>query len=106
MMPAMWIVAGGLALFTLGIFLLLVLLSPKGDERPLLFTCQRCGVAFGTPPLHPLPERYQEEDVCLCEACGAELEERIREVVRQTKAGFLAERTTPRAEAGAPPASG
>ncbi len=86
----MWIVASGIALFTLGIFLLLVLLSPKGDERPLLFTCQRCGAAFGTPPLHPLPERYQEEDVCLCEDCGADLEDRIREVVRQAKARFLA----------------
>jgi hypothetical protein len=85
----MWIILAGLTFFTLGIFLLLVILSPKGDERPLLFTCQRCGVAFGTPPLHPLPERYQEEDVSLCGNCGADLEERIREVVREAKAEFL-----------------
>ena len=74
----------GLALLIAAVFVLLLVLSPKGEERPLVFTCQACGTAFSSPPLHPLPERYQEEDLCLCEACGARLEESVREAVRRT----------------------
>jgi DNA-directed RNA polymerase subunit RPC12/RpoP len=85
----MWAIVIGLTVFFLGVFLLLVVLSPKAGERPLLFTCQRCGARFSSPPIHPLPERYQEDDLSLCEDCGAELEETIRDAVRRELAGFL-----------------
>jgi len=81
----------GLTAFFLGVFLLLVLLSPRGENRPLAFHCQRCHAGFRSPPLHPLPERYQEEDLCLCEGCCEMLEERVRDGIRQTQARFLAE---------------
>lgn len=85
----MWTFTLGLAILFAGVFLLLVLLSPKGEDRPLVFRCQRCGSAFGNPPLHPLPERYQEEDLCLCEACSELLEENVKEEVQRALADFL-----------------
>ena len=92
-MAIMWTIALGLIVFTLGVFLLLVLLSPKGEDRPKMFYCQRCKKNFGTPPIHPLPERYQEDDLCLCMDCSGLLEEKIRDVVRQTQNDFLTIRT-------------
>ena len=85
----MWAIVTGLAFFGLGIFVLLLVLSPRGDQRPLVFRCQRCGQDFGSPPIHPLPERYQEEDLCLCDACSAEAEERVRHEVRRVLADFI-----------------
>ena len=87
----MWFFVLGLSALFLGVFLLLVMLSPKGEHRPRVFRCQRCGTDFASPPLHPLPERYQEEDLCLCEGCCEMLEERVRESIRQLQAHFLAE---------------
>ncbi|MFQ5718862.1 MAG: hypothetical protein ACE5IK_04865 [Acidobacteriota bacterium] len=95
----MWVIVLGLGALFLAIFLLLALLSPKGENRPLVFTCQRCDRAFGTPPLHPLPERYQETDLCLCETCSEDLEERVKNGVRRIQADFLAEEP-PRRVAG------
>lgn len=87
----MWFFILGLGALLLGIFLLLVMLSPKGEDRPCVFRCQRCKKDFSRPPLHPLPERYQEEDLCLCEECCEMLEERVRVGIRQVQARFLAE---------------
>ncbi|MFQ5669124.1 MAG: hypothetical protein ACE5HD_01240 [Acidobacteriota bacterium] len=85
----MWTVAAGLAAFTLGVILLLVLISPKGEDRPCLFSCQRCARPFESPPLHPLPERYQEEEICLCPACGSRLEEQVVAAIRRVISDFL-----------------
>ena len=98
----MWIALAGMLIFSVGTIVLLMLLSPKDADRPRLFTCQRCGTAFGSPPLHPLPKRYQEEDVCLCKACGGELEEQVREVVRETLVRWISPAAGDAPTTGAP----
>ncbi|MFQ5766968.1 MAG: hypothetical protein ACE5ID_03170, partial [Acidobacteriota bacterium] len=89
-LESMWTTLLGMAAFGLGIFLLLVLLSPKERERQLNYTCQRCLHSFASPPLHPLPERYQEQDLCLCDHCSSLLEDAVAASVRGTTTRFLA----------------
>ena len=85
----MWVIVVGMAVFFLGVLLLLALLSPKGEDRPRVFRCQRCGISFSSPPVQPLPERYREEDLCLCNACSERLEERALEALRRVQGEFL-----------------
>jgi hypothetical protein len=82
----------GMGALAVGVVLLLFVISPRAEERSLIYTCERCGAAFGSPPVHPLPERYQEEDCCLCEGCASQLEEDVRETVRSIVKRYLADR--------------